>query len=102
MQLSQTVSRVLVFVGLLALPIYAAAASSGATVTLGGLPYFIPPSPSAQLKLGSAALKSSSSWIPFTFFDASTAKFTDGDFSSTVSKFQSSDDVWSPSFLSGE
>lgn len=103
MQFLRKVYRVLSFVGLIAVPAYAGVASSGSTVALGGLEYFIPPSPSSQLKLGgSTSLKNTSSWIPFTFVQASGGNFTDSDFSSAISKYQSSDDVWTPSFLSGE
>lgn len=100
----QLLSRVLLFLAGVSLRVaHAQVSSSGTTLVVGGVSYFMPGTPVAQLSLAKAskALASSGSLVPFTFVSAS-GKFSAGDLTTVIAKNGASDDVWSTSFLKGE
>lgn len=77
----------------------------GATISLGGVYYFVAPTPVAQLSLGkfkdAVISKSAGSYFPFTFVKDTGSTVGPGDLSALVANYSAADDVWSPSFLSG-
>jgi hypothetical protein len=104
MPLTGKVLLVLAFSGLRAA--HAQISPVGATISLGGMFYFLPPAPVAQLTLGNAsvasALNSTSSFIPFTFVNDTGSAFGPSELATLAANNSASDDVWSPSFLAGK
>ncbi|KAI0337273.1 amidase signature enzyme [Trametopsis cervina] len=98
-------SRILSLVSLLSvltIDTRAAVSATGETITLGGVAYFVPPTPVSQLKVGLlGALLEGAELVPFTFVSSSGSKFTQGDLTSLSSTFGASDDVWQSAFLQG-
>ena len=82
--------------------------SSGVTVSLGSIPYYIPGNPIASENVDVYATCSSRSQktilglIPITVVDFSSATFSLATLATTVAGFQKQDDVWSNAFLSGD
>ena len=82
-------------------------ASSGAAVTLGGIPYYIPGKPIASEDVKVYATCSSRSQrytlglVPITVVDLSSATSSLATLETTVAAFEKQDDVWTEAFLSG-
>lgn len=78
-------------------------ASTGSTVILNGVPYYIPGTPYASRP----SFKASNSTtilgrlVPLTVVATSSVTFNLADLEKTVKGFQETDDVWQAAFLSG-
>ena len=78
--------------------------STGRTLTLGGISYFVPPSPVSALHDALAlavAKKSSGELIPFSVIPTSKTVFDQNALQATIDTWSAKDDVWSESFLAG-
>ena len=98
---------ILVFLGTGLRAVSAAEASiqsTGRTLTLGGISYFVPPSPVSALRdtLALAVVKKSSGQlIPFSVIPTSKTVFDQNALQATIDTWIEKDDVWSESFLAG-
>ena len=100
----QLLSKALLFLAVAWLrATHAQVSSSGATLVVGGVSYFVPGTPVAELSLAKAskAFKSSGALVPFTFVSSSSGSFSTHDLSAVITKNSASDDVWSTGFLTG-
>ena len=76
----------------------------GRTLTLSGIPYFVPPSPVSALHdpLAEGIVKTlSGDLVPFSVIPTSKLDFDQGVLQETVDVWSTKDDVWSKSFLTG-
>lgn len=79
--------------------VLAAADTTGFTVTLNGIPYFLPPKPVGTVGKGSGLPKTPfGSFTPVTVVTITAGSYGHSQFTSTVSSFDSSDDVYQPAF----
>lgn len=81
-------------------------ASTGSTVTLNGVPYYIPGTPYASRPSFKARALGNTTTVlgglvPITVVATSSVTFNLADLQKTVKGFEESDDVWQPAFLSG-
>lgn len=81
-------------------------ATTGSTVTLNGVPYYIPGTPYASrpnFKTRALGNKTTvlGGLVPITVVTTSSVTFNLADLQKTVKRFEESDDVWQPAFLSG-
>ena len=104
-----TVSLALTFVVVLQSLHHAWAAvsfsSTGMTVVLNDVPYYIPPTAVTTLSLASSQLHSATSvagLVPVTLVTTPSLNFSQSDLEATLSTFASTDDVWSTGFLQGK
>ena len=81
---------------------------TGTTLKLGGIPYFVSPSPVSQLQLGSASKQLQSiakafpgGLIPFSVLTTDSASLDQKGVQKALSAWESLDDVWNKSFLTG-
>ncbi|KAI0079266.1 amidase signature enzyme [Panus rudis PR-1116 ss-1] len=74
--------------------------TSGLTLTLGGIPYFVPPTPVSNL-LASIAKTIADPLMPFSVIPTTRTRFDEFELTKTVTAWKSTDDVWSESFLTG-
>ncbi|KAI0696652.1 amidase signature enzyme [Cerioporus squamosus] len=78
---------------------------SGRTLTLGGVSYFVPPSPVSALHdlsaLSIAAKSASNGLVPFSIIPTSKFVFDGGALQDTIDDWSTRDDVWSKEFLTG-
>ena len=83
----------------------AATQDSGRTLTLGGVSYFVPPSPVSALHdgiaLSIAAKSASGGLVPFSVIPTSKFVFDSGSLQDVVDDYSAKDDVWSKEFLTG-
>ena len=83
----------------------AAIQDSGRTLTLGGVSYFVPPSPVSALHdgiaLSIAAKSASGGLVPFSVIPTSKTPFDGTALQQTVDEWSAKDDVWSKEFLTG-
>ena len=81
------------------------AQSTGRTLVLGGLPYFVPPTPVSALRdghtLSIAAKIASDGLVPFSVIPTSKTPFDGTALQQTVDDWSARDDVWSKEFLTG-
>lgn len=96
----------LVSVVFLALSQASELASAGSTITLNGIPYYIPGTPYASrpsFKAHTLGNKTTvlGGLVPVTVVTTSSVTFNLVDLQKTVKGFQESDDVWQAGFLSG-
>ena len=81
--------------------------SSGITVSLVGIPYYIPGKPIASenanvyATCSSRGQKTILGLVPITVVDLSSATFSLATLETTVAAFGKRDDVWNSAFLSG-
>ena len=81
--------------------------ASGSTVSLGGIPYYIPGNPIASENVNvyatcsSRSKKSTLGLVPITVVDLSSTTFSLATLETTVTAFEKQDDVWTNAFLSG-
>ena len=83
-------------------------ASTGSTIELGGVPYYVPSKSVAsvtstcysQVLAGSKSVDTP--WVPVTVVKATAGAFGVAELQSTLKTFGVTDDVWSTGFLSGE
>ena len=78
--------------------------STGSTVILNGIPYYVPANPVTTLpvqhdQFGSAA--SVAGLVPLTVLETSVLTFTQKDFDATIASYTAIDDVFQPGFLQG-
>ena len=100
----QLLTKVLIFLAATSCyAVHAQVASSGTTLVVGSLSYFVPGTPIAKLSLTKAknSFKSGDSLVPFTFVGAVSGKFSAEDLSAVIANYSASDDVWTTSFLTG-
>ncbi len=78
---------------------------TGRTLTLGGVSYFVPPSPVSALHdvsaLSVAAKSASNGLVPFSVIPTSKLIFDGSALEETVNEWADRDDVWSKEFLTG-
>lgn len=81
---------------------------SGTTLKLGGIPYFVPPSPVSQLQFGAVSKQIQSlgtafpaGLIPFSAITTDAAFLDQKGVQRTLNTWESLDDVWNRSFLTG-
>ncbi|RDX49271.1 amidase signature enzyme [Lentinus brumalis] len=78
---------------------------TGRTLTLGGVSYFVPPSPVSALHdvsaLSVAAKSASNGLVPFSVIPTSKLIFDGSALQETVNEWADRDDVWSKEFLTG-
>ena len=101
----QMLLKVVAFVAL-ALGLRAVEAqSTGRTLVLGGIPYFVPPTPVSALRdviaLSIAAKSASDGLDPFSVIPTSKTPFDGTALQQTVDEWSARDDVWSKEFLTG-
>ena len=81
--------------------------STGSTIELGGIPYYVPGKSFASVPstFYTQALANSKSmgtpWIPVTVLKAASPTFSTTELQSTLKTFGDTDDVWTTGFLSG-
>lgn len=81
--------------------------STGSTIELGGIPYYVPSRSFASIPYTfyTQALTSIESvgtpWIPVTVVKATSPTFSTTEVQSTLKTYQDTDDVWTTGFLSG-
>ena len=103
----QIVYKALVFaaLGRAASAAQASIQQTGRTLTLSGIPYFVPPSPVSALHdalaLATAAQSASDGLVPFSVIPTSKQNFDEVALNDTVAAWLSKDDVWSMDFLTG-
>ena len=78
--------------------------STGSTVVLDGIPYYVPASPVTTLRVrhdqfGSAA--SVAGLVPLTVLETSVSTFTQKDLDATIANYTAIDDVFQLGFLQG-
>ena len=78
--------------------------STGSTVVLDGIPYYVPTSPVTTLRIrhdqfGSAA--SVAGLVPLTVLETWALTFTQKNFDATIANYTATDDVFQPGFLQG-
>ena len=79
--------------------------STGSTLTLNGIPYYIPADPIATLRLSSGPLRSLSSaagLVPLTVISTTSLSFNQADLDATVANFTAADDVFQSGFVEGK
>lgn len=81
-------------------------ASLGSTVTLNGIPYYIPGTPYASKPSFKARTRGNATTVlggltPVTVVATNSVTFNLVDLLQTVKDYEKSDDVWQPGFLSG-
>ena len=81
------------------------AQSTGRTLVLGGIPYFVPPSPVSALHdtvaLSVVVKSASDGLVPFSVIPTSKHVFDSAALQETVDSWAAKDDVWSKAFLTG-
>ena len=78
--------------------------STGSTVELNGVPYYVPPTSVGRLSIGptlSNAIATSAGLLPLTIIKTNGSGYSSSDLQSTVDNFLSSDDVFQTDFLNG-
>ena len=78
--------------------------STGSTVVLNGIPYYVPAKPVTTFSLRPEQLKSAAAvadLMPLTAIETSRLTFTQKDLDETVANFTAKDDVFQPGFLQG-
>ena len=106
-------------VGFLAVVVVAVVAASnvqatisltGRTLTIGGIPYFVPPAVVSTFDLRGLSSNildyadgtfSETALIPISVISTSEREFSNADLDGTVSSYAAQDDVWSAAFLAG-
>ena len=103
----QIVYKALVFaaLGRVASAAQASIQQTGRTLTLSGIPYFVPPTPVSALRdviaLSIAAKSASDGLVPFSVIPTSKTPFDGTALQQTVDEWSAKDDVWSKEFLTG-
>ena len=81
--------------------------STGSTVALNGIPYYLPSTPYSKIpNFQSRILAGKGSGyggtVPVTVVKATSASFTLAQLDQTIATYSKVDDVWQPGFLSGK
>ena len=82
--------------------------STGSTIELAGIPYYVPANsfasiPSAFYAVTAVNEKSlGTRWIPVTVLKVTTATVSTTELQRTLNSYQNIDDVWNVSFLAGQ
>ena len=79
--------------------------STGSTLTLNGIPYYLPANPVATLKLSPGPLKSlpsTAGLIPLTVISTTSLSFNQADLDATIANFTAADDVFQAGFVEGK
>ena len=77
-------------------------ASTGSTVMLDNIPYYIPASPIAAIQIQSNRLSSLSSalgLVPLTVISTTSLTFNQGELEATTANYTAADDVFQAGFL---
>lgn len=83
---------------------------TGTTLLLGGLPFFVPPTPVSQIDVLAYDVLAlvdqtgglSSGFVPISVIPSGDTAFGDSALAATVQAWKEKDDVWSEAFLKGE
>lgn len=88
--------------------IFAAVIGTGATVELGGIPYYVPSKPFSSIPgvFDIASLvggkSTGPSWLPITVLKSTAATLGATELQSSLKTFGDNDDVWTNEFLSSQ